>query len=707
MNKSLNDKIPISWIIYGLLSVVLLLVVRTVWRWPRTNWSLEEAPQTSAKSEEAYQPDLPTKEIRNVVLISIDTCRADHLSCYGYSRKTSPNIDAVAEDGIIFNHAVSPVPITLPAHSSMLTGKIPPYHRVRDNSHYHLGDSNITLAEILREKGFATGAFVGSIVMDSRFGLDQGFDTFNDDLPEKEQKEFGFVYFNERKAEEVTSLANIWLEEHRNDKFFLFVHYFDPHDPYEANQRFLSSSLPLLTLKRDRYDSEIAYTDYYIGRVIKQLKQLNLYDSTLLIITADHGEALGQHSESTHSTFIYHSTVHVPLIFKMPGGPKGIRINDTAGLIDILPTVCGSLGIAVPPDVQGKNLNFFLKRKNIPVEQRYLYCESLISTKFGFGPFLGLVSGRWKYFHTSEPKLFDLRQTPIESKNLWNQQPQQARIMQDQLRLILHGDSLRNIANSKIEIDEKTINRLESLGYIAGREVDENIQFDQNRLDLKEFIEVYNFANRFYALAIVKKYDKAKKLCNDMLAKKPEIKEPHYYLGLIALYTKDTQDAITHFSKYLENTDSDANDSDIQIKSVNNLADAYLRLASALTIEGQYKQAITNYKKALSYNPDMVKANYDLASIYHKQGKLSEAAIYYARVLELNPDSYQVHFKLGNALLRLGKVEKAITHYNKAISLKPDWQVAHRKLQEARHRQQQINKIIGASSESGQEYPNQ
>jgi arylsulfatase A-like enzyme/cytochrome c-type biogenesis protein CcmH/NrfG len=707
MKKTPNNKKPIPWRRYGLLAVVLLLIIRTVWRWPRRTWSLEESPQTSAKSEEAYQPDLPTKEIRNVVLISIDTCRADHLNCYGYSRKTSPNIDAVAEDGIIFNHAVTPVPITLPAHSSMLTGMIPPYHKVRDNSHYRLSDSNITLAEILREKGFATGAFVSSFVMDSQFGLDQGFDTFNDDLPEKEQQGFQFGLINERKAEEVTSLANIWLEEHRNDKFFLFLHYFDPHYPYVSHKRFLSPSLPLLALTRDRYDSEIAYTDYHIGRVINKLKQLNLYESTLLIITSDHGEGLGQHSENSHAFFIYHSTVHVPLIIKIPGGPKGIRINDIAGLIDIVPTVCGSLGIAVPPDVQGKNLNSFLERETTPVEQRYLYCESLMPTKFGFGPFLGLVSGHWKYFHISEPELFDLRQTPIESKNLLNQQTHQARIMQDQLRLILQGDSLRNIAGSKLEMDEKTINRLQSLGYIAGGAVDENIQFDRNRLDLKEFMKVYNFSSTFYRLALLKKYDKAKKLCNDMLKEQPEMKEPHYYLGLIALYTKDTKDAIRHISKYLENTDSEAEESDIQIKNVYDMANAHLKLAAALAIEGQYEQAIPNYNKALSYNPDMLKANYDLACIYLEQGKISDAVTYYTKVLELNPDFYKAHFYLGDALLRLGKIEKAITHYNKAIVLKPDWQDAHRKLQEARYRQQQINQKTDASNKSTQENPNQ
>ncbi len=177
------------------------------------------------------------KEIRHIVLISIDTCRADYLGCYGYSRKTSPNIDAVAAEGILFNHAVAPVPLTLPAHCSMLAGTIPPYHGVHHNIGYRLDESNTTIAEILRGNGYTTGAIVSSFVLDAQFGLDQGFDTYNDHFVEP----VPFSDRNERRGGEASRFASAWLEKHQNEPFFLFLHYYDPHFPYDPPEPFASA----------------------------------------------------------------------------------------------------------------------------------------------------------------------------------------------------------------------------------------------------------------------------------------------------------------------------------------------------------------------------------------------------------------------------------------------------------------------------------
>ena len=216
-------------------------------------------------------------EIRNVLLISIDTCRADRLGCYGYSRRTTPNIDALAAEAVLFTHAVAPVPLTLPSHSSMLTGTIPPYHRVHNNDNYRLGESNVTLAEVLSENGFATGAVIGAFVLDSQFGLAQGFETYNDSLKERNKRTL--TSYNERTADEVTRLANNWLQEHFNERFFLFLHYFDPHIPYKPHK------IPGPSSQKDLYDGEIVYTDQYIGKVIKKLKHLGLLLQRDMIIS--------------------------------------------------------------------------------------------------------------------------------------------------------------------------------------------------------------------------------------------------------------------------------------------------------------------------------------------------------------------------------------------------------------------------------------
>lgn len=658
--------------------MVLVLVGKVVWNMPRRGWSLKEARQISVASKAVVSP----KDIRHVVLISIDTCRADHLGCYGYSRKTSPCIDAVAAEGILFNHAVTSVPITLPSHSSMLTGTIPLYHKVRDNNSYRLTSSNVTLAEVLRENGFTTGAVIGAFVLDSQFGLDQGFETYEDSVG-KENKTFFRV--NERKAGEVTRLANLWLEQHHNDSFFLFLHYYDPHYPYDLHKSFTFTSLLFFAFTKDKYDSEIAYTDYCVSQVIRKLKELGLYDSTLLIITSDHGESLKEHSESSHGYLIYHSTLHVPLIFKVPGGPEGERINELAGLIDIVPTVFGCLGIAIPPHVQGRDLSIFFSNNRGSIEQRSIYCESLMPTKFDLSPFLGLVSNRWKYIHSSKPELYDLREDHRETKNLLNEQAQKAYALQDQLRRILQNYGSDEAAESKVAIDEETRKRLESLGYISSRAVDDNIQFDQKTADPKNFIELYNFSERFLELASTKKFDKAKKLCANILAKWPDMKRAYYFLGLIAVSEEDAEGIINHFSQYLLYTESDSSDFAMRVKPTNECANAHLNLGTAFQHKGQTEQAVAHFKKAILYNPYWATARYNLAAIYMTQGKLNDASAYCAKALELDPDMPEANCMMGDILLRRDKIEDAITHYEKAVESRPDWPPAQSKLKIARN----------------------
>jgi arylsulfatase A-like enzyme/lipoprotein NlpI len=653
-----------------LLAIGLALIGRILWLIPRRSWSLKGPSQTTLSGN--FSP----KEIRHVVLISIDTCRADHLGCYGYSRKTSPNVDSVAADGIVFNHAVSCVPVTLPSHSSMLTGTIPLYHKVRDNNSYRLSGSNITLAEILRENGFATGAVIGAFVLDSQFGLDQGFDTYNDTFLQSHKA--GHFSYNERSAEEVTHFANLWLEQHRSEKSFLFIHYYDLHDPYQLHKGFRFSSLPFVSFPKDSYDSEIAYTDRCIGLVIKKLKDLGIYDSTLLLITGDHGESLGAHGEKTHSYFIYHSTLHVPLIIRVPGGPKG-RIHNLAGLIDIVPTVCGVLGIDAPACVQGKDLSGFFSGKGVPVDDRYIYCESLYPTKFGLGAFLGVVSDNYKYIHTSAPELYNLRKDPAETRNLLKQQGQQAQIMAEQLKLFLKDNRLADMADSRMQTDKETMQRLQSLGYVASHSVDENVQFEQQGPNPREYLEFYQFYSQYLSLMSSEEFYKAKKLCYKMLAKWPEIGQIYFYLGIVAVSEKDTQGTLSHFTRYLEFEDSQPDDNDFTLRANpdSQLAIAHTNVGGVYVQQGQPELAIEHFKKAVRYDPYNAAAINNLAKIYTVVGDPNDAVALYNRVLTLEPDDpAEVYCNLGTALLKLGRLDEAISSYKEALRLKPDWQQA-------------------------------
>ncbi|MEI7837023.1 MAG: sulfatase, partial [Planctomycetota bacterium] len=274
------------------------------------------------------RPLIKIEGIRNVVLISIDTCRADRLSCYGYKRQTTPNIDALASNGVLFTSASTPVPFTLPAHSSMMTGTYPPTHGVRLNNGDHLADSNITLAEIMRDAGYQTAAFIGAFPLDRIFGLNQGFDTYDCQFRAKRQ----MALYSERNAEELTGPAMDWLGKNGKKPFLLFLHYYDAHFPYEPPPPFNT------TYAGDLYAGEIAYVDRCIGHVVDQLHAMGIYDNTLIIITGDHGESLGEHGEQTHGFFMYQGTLRVPLVIRAPVGSRNCQVNDNVSLVDIVPT---------------------------------------------------------------------------------------------------------------------------------------------------------------------------------------------------------------------------------------------------------------------------------------------------------------------------------------------------------------------------------
>jgi len=267
----------------------------------------------------------------NILLVTLDTTRADRIGCYGYEEAKTPNMDSLALDGVVFSNAYCQVPLTLPSHCSILTGTYPLYHQVHNNGFYYLSPSCLTLAEILKERGFKTAAFVSSFTVDSRFGIDQGFDFYDDKFMEEEILK---NFTSERKAEKVFASFSNWLDENYRQKFFCWIHFFDPHVPYDPPPPFKEefSGRP--------YDGEIAYMDHYIGKMLEKIKEKNIADNTLIILAGDHGEAFGEKNEVDHGFFIYDVTLRVPLIFYSQNYlPKGLAVNARVRLIDIMPSI--------------------------------------------------------------------------------------------------------------------------------------------------------------------------------------------------------------------------------------------------------------------------------------------------------------------------------------------------------------------------------
>ncbi|MCP4709805.1 MAG: sulfatase [Planctomycetes bacterium] len=340
--------------------------------------------------------------IRNVILISIDTCRADYLSCYGFDLPTTPQIDQMAQHAILFQNAHTPVPLTLPAHCSLFTGTYPLYHRIHDNYQGSLGQNHITLAEILKDNGYNTGAVIGSFVLDQQFGTDQGFDSYQD----KFNQPLVAGDTDERRAEQTSSLACEFIEDHQDAPFFLFLHYFDPHIDYEPPEPFSSR------FSDNLYAGEIAYTDRCIGHVLDQLKKLNLDDSTMLVIVGDHGESLGEHGESTHGYYIYQSTIHIPYIIKVPGISSPKIINENVSLVDVMPTILGCIDLPIPDQVQGKDLSKYFQKETPLPSKRHIFTESIAPDTYGCNPLLGILYENWSYIHTVRPELYDLLKNP-------------------------------------------------------------------------------------------------------------------------------------------------------------------------------------------------------------------------------------------------------------------------------------------------------
>ncbi len=662
--------------------------------------------------------------IHQVILISIDTCRADYLSCYGYPRNTTPNIDALARQAVLFEQVISQVPLTLPAHSSMLTGTIPPYHGVRDNLTYKFQDRNTSIAEILQTHGYKTGAIISAFVLDAQFGLNQGFETYNDDFIEARQ----YGEYLERKAHEESEFACRWLEKNRDEKFFLFLHYFDPHDAYVPPEPFASR------FADDLYAGEIAYTDDCIGRVIEKLKTLKLYDSSLIFIVGDHGESLGEHAEKTHGYFIYQSTVKVPLICKLPGGSGPSKVSEPVAVIDIVPTILQLLRIPVPGEVQGRDLSGLLTKKQRGKKQSGIYCESVEATKYGCNPLFGVVQGQWKYIETTKPELYKITQDPDESKNLVESEPERAQLLRSQLKRILSEQSYLGEEDSKATLDQTSLQRLESLGYIGTGSASEEFEFDPKKDDAKDLIEFYNLYLKLHGVFKEQKYDEAEKLTRELLRQRPDFVNAHSYLGEIAMERGESVKAIDYFREALR-LDSSRYDihhkmasaltnlgrldeavkhcretlrlkpdepkylnslgtllarlgklqqaTDLFEKSLEidpDYADSYCNLGNVLALQGRMDEAAEYWSKSLRLQPNQTEVLENLGKISYQNGRTDEAIEYWKRSLQVDPKQARVYFNLGFALSKKGNINQAIEQYLKAVQLKPDYYQAHTNL---------------------------
>jgi arylsulfatase A-like enzyme/tetratricopeptide (TPR) repeat protein len=600
-----------------------------------------------------YRTFFSTHEIQHVILISMDTTRWDALSCYeGGKVAKTPVIDAFATEGVLFEQAISPLPYTLPAHSSMLTGKIPPDHKVLDNTYYTLGPEQVTLAERLGAHGFKTAAFVSSFILDSMFGLDQGFDHYDDELGEKKTT----VGINERRGDKTTARAIEWLGEHTDEKTFMFVHYYDPHMDYAPPEPFASQYqklLPGLRAELQAYAGEVGFVDHCIGQLLESLEELGIDENTLICITADHGDSHDDHKEVTHGYFAYNATTQVPLIFKGPAVDDSVRITDPVGIVDIVPTLCSLLDIPITETIQGRDLTPYLTGKKDPYPDRSIFTQANDAMKYGGNSLLGIIAGDYKYIQTTRPELYHLAEDPGELNDMAADQPQRVRILQDRLRQVLDAIATHD-ANGTVELDAETLGRLESLGYLGGTKgMEDAFDFDQSKEDPKDLIDYHNMTYHIHDLIRDKEYDKAKIACKKYITMKPD-----FYMGYSAMakvYEKleDYPNAIAYLKKTVE------------LDPVNEAA--YLDLVKIYEKMEDFEGVRKNAIKLLAINSTNLAGYYKLAVSNFERGIYELPEAYLTDGMKSNEFYPKMVTTLADKLLEKGRIKQAFDLYRQSL----------------------------------------
>jgi arylsulfatase A-like enzyme/Flp pilus assembly protein TadD len=589
-----------------------------------------------------WQPRRP-----NVLVITIDTTRADHLGCYGFHLAHTAAIDRLASEGVRCSNAVSSAPITMPSHTSIFTGLFPPAHGVRDNGAYALGEDAVTLAERLRDAGYTTHAFVSALVLNRRYNLNQGFETYDDDLWAEDDPKLFMI--RERRAPKTADLFLAWLNTWKAKKtkpFFTWIHFFDPHQPYRPSQEDLAISV-------SPYDAEIAGVDRQIGRIMDTLRTDGLLDDTLVIFTADHGESLGEHGEQTHAIFVYDATVHVPLIVHYPHLFKPAVYDGPIRSVDITPTVLDILGLKATNAMDGRTMLAPLRGKE-PPPQLPQYSESLLSeVGFGMAPLYAVRDGGYKYIRAPRPELYDLRKDPGELKNILAEEPRVGARLDQELTSLLDGAQKHAVKAASNPMTRETEESLQALGYLAPHGERNAMQ----GMDPKDGLPLHNKLESARHFAQQRHWPEAEKVLLELVAQTPRNVSALNVLGLIGVKTGDVEKARKYYEQSLA-VDSEQ----FRVHGVMG--------ALALT-HGDLDEATRRFQKALSINPHFAEALANLGFIESLRGHEALAEQYYRKGIAADPSFPRVYRRLGDLHFEKGDYAAAYGYYQKTVQILP------------------------------------
>lgn len=568
----------------------------------------------------------------NVLLITVDTTRADHIGAYGYAKGKTPNMDVIARNGVRFANAYAQVPLTLPSHCSIMTGTYPLAHGVHNNGAYVLPEGAITLAQVLKDRGLKTAAFVASFSVDSRFGLDKGFEVYDDNF----QEGTPFKAVNaERKAEQVLAVFSPWFDKVKDEQFFCWLHFFDPHLPYSPPSPYREQFADNL------YDGEICYMDFIIGQVMRKLLDRGLLGKTLIVVAGDHGEGFGEKGESGHGVFLYDNVLRVPLMFYAEGHLPSLKVVEPrVRLIDVMPTVLDLMGIPVPAPVQGRSLLPYVQRKEKADLDSYL--ETFYPKEnFGWAPLVGFLSGVWKYIRAPREELYDLKADPGEMRNAIASAARPAADLKRKLDDTLRAAVVPGVsAKQALTADEQA--KLRSLGYVdytdpTARGAAADPKDKRDDLKMIQDAERLEFEGDFKG---------AEALHVKMLALRPGAASSYIGLALTRARLKDFDGAVVVLKQGLERIP----ESEL-IRT---------RLGYTYLVMGRVQDAIDTMGKVLAVNPRSIDALTAVAVILDGTGRKDDAREYFSRALAVEPENKFLRLGYAQNLAAAGRMGEAI-----------------------------------------------
>lgn len=659
----------------------------------------------------------------NVILITIDTLRADRLSCYSDKYVQTPNLDSLAREGVVFESCISQTPLTLPAHTTILSGTYPLYHQVRDNGGFVVSPKLTLLSEILSEHNYSTSAFIAAYVLHSKWGLNRGFDFYSDTFKDESGDKIISLDEIQKRAGEVLQDASVWLAKNKDKKFFSWIHLYDPHAPYDPPSPFKEKYADL------PYEGEVAYTDEELGKFFAFLKKEGLWDKTLIVVTGDHGESLWEHREETHGFFVYDSTVRVPLIIRTSFAFPEKRLKNVVEHVDVAPTILAMLNIPVPEFIQGKSLLGLMwgTEKNWPdTAFSETYYPRL---HFGWSELSAWYHQNWKYILAPSEELYDLPNDKAEKENLALPSDEQKNKMKKTLLKFIAEKSRQALTpEANQNLDREAIEKLASLGYVSSFS---DVGQRRDLADPKEKIKVHNDLNDAKQLYLEKKYDEATAIVEKILAQDPYIIDAYMFLGNLYYSQNRFNEALSSFLEVLQRK-PDYNFAMINVlnclintgeldKAVSEcqkclqvfpkdtiflftMGDIYfLRkeydqalsyLFSAMKIDAGYAEALNKIgeiysvkhdylkaeeylKKTLEINPEMTKALFSLALVEEALGNQTAAIAYYEKELEFEPLNFKAAYNLAELLNKAGKQDEAFQYYKKALGANPSFNIPY------------------------------